>query len=525
MNYKWVLSLLCLLVSHAFAQSPDLILTNGKIFTADVGRLYVQALAIKGNVITAIGTNAEIEKLAVAKTNRIDLKGKTVVPGFNSAHEHLGFHAPVGLQYTLPELTVDGPTKAAILDSITQLVKKARPNQWIQGPIGITVLYDTTVRNALDRIAPYNPVMLQVWTGHGMILNKKGLEMSGLSDLSTDPVGGWYDRVESSNKICAVHENAQAPAWGMWAVSEPENLIKGLRDYAQQQIAAGITSVQVMGSNINGPHVYRIFKEANLPYRVRVIAWPRSTSKGRQLSEWKIKNMNPSPWVKISGIKYMIDGTPLEGNALMKKPYPNKPDWYGKLSIPTDTLRKILLETLNGGPQLMMHIVGDSSFTVVLSLMKEMANNSQWSRKRVRMEHNGGGILSAEQIKSLKELGVLMMHTPKYGSEAMLRSLLEMGVSLGISPDGTTNPFLDILRITTAMSNPNENITREQAVIAFTKTNSYAEFEENRKGTLTPGKLADLAILSQDIFLVPSEQLAATYSEITMVDGKIVYRH
>ena len=116
-----------------------------------------------------------------------------------------------------------------------------------------------------------------------------------------------------------------------------------------------------------------------------------------------------------------------------------------------------------------------------------------------------------------------MMHTPKYCMASPLRSLLEKGVAVGIAPDGTTNPFVDILMVTTMQADPKENLTREQAVIAYTKTNAYAEFAEKQKGTLAKGMLADLAVLSQDIFTIPNEQLPATQSVLTIVDGKIVY--
>ena len=118
-----------------------------------------------------------------------------------------------------------------------------------------------------------------------------------------------------------------------------------------------------------------------------------------------------------------------------------------------------------------------------------------------------------------------MMHTSWYCMASPLRSLLENGVMLGIAPDGTTNPFIEIMLMTSTHSNPKENLTVEQAVIAYTKTNAYAEFKEKEKGTLKKGMLADLAVLSQDIFTIPAQQLPATQSVLTMIDGKIVYQH
>ena len=157
--------------TEAIAQGPDLILTNGKIFTSDDKQLYVQALAIRGNKILATGSNAAIENLVSSKTKKIDLKGKTVVPGFNDAHDHPGWDAPIGKYYTYTEMNSNGLSKAAVLDSIGRLVKEAMPGEWIHGLIGIAVFLDTSMRGALDSIAPNNPVALQIWWGHGQVFH------------------------------------------------------------------------------------------------------------------------------------------------------------------------------------------------------------------------------------------------------------------------------------------------------------------------------------------------------------------
>jgi predicted amidohydrolase YtcJ len=249
---------------------------------------------------------------------------------------------------------------------------------------------------------------------------------------------------------------------------------------------------------------------------------------GRQLSDWTTEEMTPTPLTYLTGIKYVIDGSPMEQNALKSVPYPGRPDWYGRFNYPIDTMRQIFREALSTERQLMMHITADSSFGVVLSLMKEQGSAEQWRAKRVRIEHNcvgedKTGNISAANRQTLKELGILMMHTPKFCMGSPLRSLLDSGIIIGIAPDGTDNPFVEIMLMTSTHANPKENLTREQAVIAFTKTNAFAEFREKEKGMLTKGMLADLAVLSQDIFTIPSQQLPATRSVLTIVNGEIVY--
>jgi predicted amidohydrolase YtcJ len=512
-------SLLC--QTNLLAQTADVVITNGKIFTSDTKKLYVQALAIKGNKIIASGTNEAILKLANSKTKKIDVQGKTVVPGFNDAHDHLGWYAPVGLGYTYTEMQFAGLSKEAVLDSVSRLVKVAKPNQWIHGFIGTQIFFDNSMRNALDSIAPNNPVLLQIWWGHGQVVNGKAILAAGLSDSSQNPVGGWYEK--AGNKITAVHQNAQLPFWDAWVTSEPENLIKGLRSYSEEQLRGGITTVQQMSSTMNGGTSINAFRKANLPQRIRIIAWPHSTPNGRKLWEWNFKNNQPTPLTYISGIKYIIDGSPGSENALRTIPYPGRPGWYGRFNYPIDTMKQILREALTSNRQLMMHMTADSSFSVVLSLIKQAGTAAQWRAKRVRIEHNCVGDISTTQKAFLKDYGIIMMQTAWYCMASPVRSLLKNGVILGFSPDGTTNPFLDIMLLTTTASNPNENLTREEAVIAYTKTNAYAEFKEKEKGTLMPGMLADLAVLSQDIFTIPSPQLPATKSVLTMINGKIMY--
>ncbi len=522
-NFWLLLAILFICVApKTNAQSADLILVNGKVFTSDSTDFFVEAIAIKGNKILAVGSNSDIEKLAVANTKRIDLKGRTVVPGFNDAHDHLGWLVPVGQSY-ITEFSVEGLTKDAVIDSLSRLVKNASPNQWIQGTIGIIVFNDSTVRRKLlDSIAPNNPIVLQTMWGHGMIVNSKALEIVNISDTATDPLSGWYEREAGSNYITgALYEGSQFPFWEAVTISEPANIVKALRSYADQQLAFGITTVQNISANFQGNAARRIFKEADLPVRTRIIATPGSTEAGRSLDEWENKYKVITPLTYVSGIKYIIDGTPIEQTALMSTAYRN--GWYGKMNFPLDTIKQILHEALISDTQLMMHIVGDSSSKVVLQMMKGMASDDQWKSKRVRIEH-GNGLLTSEVLKDVKDMGLIIVHTPQYGTTHSLRSQMEMGIPIAIGPDAIMNPFLGIMIMSSQQSNPNENITREQAVIAYTKGSAFAEFTEKEKGSLSKGMLADIAVLSQDIFTIPTDQLPNTRSLMTIINGKIIYQ-
>ncbi len=523
-NFNFLLLISVLIQTNASAQNADIILTNGKIFTSDTSKLYAQALAIQVNKIVAVGSNNAINKLSSSNTKKINLEGKTVVPGFNDAHDHPGFLAMIGKTFNVnAELNAAGLSKKAVIDSIALLLKDAQPGEWIHGFIGTKVFNDTSMRNTLDSIAPNNPVELQIWWGHGIVINKKGLAASDLSDNDKDPLGGWYVR-NSSGEISSLQQNAQAPVWIALSQSDTANLIKGLQAFVQEQLPAGITSVQYMGTGFTAKLAADVFPKVNSPQHIRIIRWQRTTDDGRQARDWAIAKSQLTPLINISGVKYVIDGTPMEGNSLHKKASLQPGEKNGRLNYPIDTMKQIFKEALNSSNQLMMHITADSSFEIVLDLIQQTATADKFAPKRIRVEHNCVGPVSDAQKAVLKNYNILMMHTPKYCQGSPLRSLWNKGVIVGISPDGTTNPFLDIMMCTSMQSDAAENLTREQAVIAYTKNNAYAEFAEKEKGTLMPGMLADLAVLSKDIFTIPTQQMPSVKSVLTMINGKIVYQ-
>lgn len=502
--HLFLLFILTGFVTKSFSQYADIILHNGKIFTADDAKPFVTAIAINGNKIIATGNDAIIKKFASPKTKLVNLGGKTVVPGFNDQHDHAAFDpSPVPLKYNYHEFNWDGPTKIMVLDSIASLLPKAKPGAWLAGMIGTIVLSDTSMRRSLDSIAPNNPVSLQAWWGHGIVTNQKGLEAAGLSDNLQNPVGGWYQR-NSEKKISTVHENAQIPFW--WAISEayPKEVIEGMEAYGKKQLEGGITSTLFFGTGFSYPLVKNLLTKASIPQRLRIVAWLRSTPEGRLISEWPQVVTHPTSMSTVSGIKYLVNH-------------------YGLLNYPEDTLKEILKEALITKRQLMMHIAGDSTFSIVLNLIKETGTAKQWRPLRVRIEHNMIGNPTKEQRKSLQDYGILIMHTPKHNHGSPLRSLLDDKIIVGIAPDGTSNPFFELSVITSRQSNPAENITVRQAVTAFTKTNAYAEFKEKEKGMLAKGMMADLAVLSQDIFTVPLNEIISTKCVLVMIGGKIVY--
>ncbi|HEX8657685.1 MAG TPA: amidohydrolase [Hymenobacter sp.] len=531
-----------LVASTAAAQTtpPDIVLTGGKIFTADSARPYVQALAVRGERIVAVGSTAQISKLAGPRTRRIALRGRVVVPGFNDAHAHLLLDRPVGYSFRFPKARmIAGPSSAQVLDTVAALARRKPPGTWLMGEIGLTALTDAHVRRfELDRLAPDHPVLLRTPWGHGCIANSAALRQMGIAEFAAPPLGGSFERLPVTGELSGL-----LLEYGDWSTRRallsqvPDAaMVRDLTAYAAESMRFGITSVQNMAGNVPAEQTVRIVGLAQLPLRHRIIPLPITTTRAINHQEWAQVAPQPAALARVEGVKYILDGTPLEGGALMRRPYPGRPGWYGKLNFPVDTVRQMLRTALGSPQQLMLHIAGDSTASLVLRLMTKMANDTTWRRKRVRFEHGDG--LAADLQPRAKALGVVVVQNPAHfinsavdkqhgtppglGAGAPFRSLLEGGIPFALGSDGPSNPYLNILFAVT-LANPKEALTREQAVRAYTAGSAYAEFQEQEKGTLMPGKLADLAVLSQDIFTVPLPALPGTVSELTMVDGKVVY--
>jgi predicted amidohydrolase YtcJ len=266
------------------------------------------------------------------------------------------------------------------------------------------------------------------------------------------------------------------------------------------------------------------------------------TAGSRNAGEWDAAPLHPAPNVVVSGKKWITDGTPLERLAVMRAPYADSPGCHGRLNYPPDTLRAILAEALAAhGPtpadqQLMLHAVGDSTIRLLLGTMQQLAPDSVWRARRVRIEH--GDWLSGDLIPVAKRLGIVVVQNPthfalgpvvpaRFGSAVAgfqtVRDLVEAGVPLAIGSDGPRNPFLNIMLATINPTHPEQALTREQAVTAYTRGSAYAEFAEREKGTLAPGMLADLAVLSQDIFTIAPDTIPATHSILTLLGGRPVH--
>jgi hypothetical protein len=518
--------------------APDLVLTGGRIFTADSARPWAEALAIRGNRIVAVGADADVARLAGPSTRRIALGGRVVVPGFNDAHYHLVIGSG-GVSFATGRSPIPDAPLDVVLDSIAAVAGRTPAGTWITGAVGVAVLDDPRARReALDRVAPDNPVTLTSGPGHGAVFNSAALRALG-ADGARDPLGGWLERGSDGRATGRVDEYALGPESRARSLARGDSVV--LAAARREGIAAaafGITTLQTMANTLTPAAARTIARAGALPVRHHVIRFPTTTDAGRS-REWRLVGADTvlGPLTRVAGTKWVLDGTPIERLALTRAAYADRPGWHGRLDFPVDTLRAMLAEALTSGDQLILHAVGDSTIAIVLSLMQSLAPDSVWRPLRLRLEHADG--IGRDQLDAVRRLGIVVVQNPahlafpdvlraRWGDARLrdaqlLRSLVDARVPLALGSDGPLNPFLNLMFATTHPANPAEALTREQAVFAYTLGSAYAERAEREKGSLTVGKLADLAVLSQDVFGVPAAALPATTSVLTVVNGRVVH--
>ncbi len=538
---RWVVLTLCVGASTALGgqAAPDSIFFNGKIFTSDTEHPYIQALAIRGERIVATGNSAEIRSLAGPGTKQIDLGGRTVIPGINDAHMHLEVSpaSKIELDFESPD-----PTSIELKKSLATAVANAAKGTLVVGDIGPAVFNDLDVnRETLDKLAPDQPVILTTLTGHASILNSAALAKTGIRDGQTNPLGGRYERSADGRLTGVVREYAALQiARKLADLTTDAEALAEVRDDFSRATKFGITSLQDMSNAIAPERCVALLERAPAPIRIRVIRMPLTSPSGRDTAEGRSLPRNPAPLITVSGTKWMLDGTPLEGTFAVRGALGHRPENSAEtmftdleLTFTPGEVEAMLRESLRNNDQLMVHVTGYPATVAMLNAMQTTGGRQAWAGRRVRFEH-GDGVFS-DLMPRTKQMGVIVVQNPTHLNAVAispalsqkraqpLRSLLTAGIRVALGSDGPMNPYLNIMFASTHPDRPSEAITREEAVIAYTLTSAYAEFAEKEKGSLEPGKLADLAVLSQDIFTVPAPELPKTRSVLTLVGGKVVY--
>ena len=431
------------------------------------------------------------------------------------------------------------PTPRSAWSSIRCASRRVAKGTRLRTDIGMQFLDDATARRRmLDAAAPDNPVILWSWTGHDAVFNTAALRALNLADDARDPLGGEFERDSQGRLTGRRRGYAQAAALRhLYSLLPDSTILSSLRQYAAEGLKFGITSVQDMHGYLDPATTVRVLRAARLPIRLRVVPYFMTDTRGRLTAEWANVDRHPDAMTVVSGAKYVLDGSPIERMAFMRVSYADRAAWRGQLGFPEDTVRAILAEALASKTPLLLHAVGDSTPRLIFGLMQQLAPDSAWRPLRVRLEHGDG--VTTDLLPVARRLGVVIVENPTHfaiGADMIghrygrvppdfqaQRSLLAAGIPFALGSDGPRNPFTNVMYATTHPTNPGEAITREQAVTAYTLGSAYAEFAERDKGMLAPGMLADLAVLSKDIFMIAPADLPTTLSVLTMIGGRVVF--
>ncbi len=542
-----IVATIALVAPSAVASPPQrTILHHGNIFTGTPGAGFAEAIAIEGDHVVAVGPNAALLAQANPGTKLVDLGGRTVIPGLNDAHVHVV--VPQGTYVNSPAfIPGPGPTLAEIDASIAAVAAVTPPGTWLFGFVGTSFFDDPQAnRFALDTVSPDHPIALLAWTGHGTWINSKAMETLAIAEDEPDPFGGSYGRVAGTAILTGeVHEYAEFGVRRKLLSFLPDsNLVAQYQTFAHDAVRFGFTSLQDMAVGLTRQRTLAALRAAHLPLRVRSICFPLTPGESCEVkSDPHDHGDDAAELLTASGVKWITDGTPLERLAFVETPYADRPGWIGAPDLPDAALHAMLQQHKHGPVpenQMLFHSVGDGAIHAVLDAMEDTGSHASWRPRRTRIEH--GDLLFPSDFARVHDLGVVIVQngthlalTPVFAQRFTpavfadlepLRSLLDNDIPLALGTDGigtVSNPFVDIFLTMIHPTHPSEALTIEQAVRAYTRGSAYAELEESRKGRLIKGQLADLAVLSQDIFHVPPPAIPATLSVLTMVNGVIVW--
>ncbi|TAK43709.1 MAG: amidohydrolase [Saprospiraceae bacterium] len=565
-----ILSLLILLLSLAACQpheTADTILLNGNIYTVDSQMPKAQALAIKGGRIMHLGTNEEIEKFKGPKTKVINLDGKFAMPGFIEGHGHFS-----SLGQSLMNLNfLKSRSWAGIVEQVRQTAAKAQPGEWIFGrgwhqekwtePLDRQV-QGYPFHDELSAASPNNPVLLEHASGHAVFANKKAMEAAGISRETPDPTGGRIVRGPSGEAIGVFEEQAAQAIYKVYqeylgSLSEKDRLerwYKGIELAEKECLSKGITSFQDAGSSFDEIERYQAMTEkGELDLRLWAMVRHSSADLKDHLNGFPIINAGRH-FFTCRAIKTELDGALGSYGAWLLAPYNDNPGSTGQNTTPIDEVKAIATLARDHGMQLCVHTIGDRANRELLNIMQELtaAGGKDLKSLRWRSEHaqhidpadiprfaNLGVIAAMQGIHCtsdapfvVKRLGVERARTGAYA----WRSLLNAGA---VVTNGTDAPVEDVSPLECYYATvtrrrhqekdkglelfPEQRMTRQEAIKSYTLSCAYAGFEEDWKGSLMPGKVADIVVLSNDLLTCPEEEILKTEVVMTMVGGKVLY--
>ena len=531
-------------------ENADRIFINTSIYTLDPANETANSIAVKNGRILFVGDEEKSYEYSNENTQILDLKGKTLIPGLADAHAHIG-----GTGKFLQTLNFHGTTSASeIISMVRSAVSRTPPGEWIEGrgwDQNDWQVKKFPTSELLDKVVPDNPVVFNRVDGHAYWVNQKVLDLAGITSATPDPDGGRIVRLTGTNKPSGILiDNAMSLINDI--KPEPTYELKKRRivQSLSYSLKLGLTTIHDAGSDSDEVKIYKeLALEGKLNPRVYVML-----DDDKELKE-KYFKVGPQiglfdNHLTIRTLKLYADGALGSRGALLLEPYSDDPENSGLPVTSESELRKRFAEGIKHGFQIATHAIGDSGNRLILDIVKENLEGEMQNDHRSRIEH--AQVLSLDDIQRFNLLGVIPSMQPTHctsdmywaedriGSERIKgayawRKLLDTGVVIpggSDSPVESINPLWGIYAAVTRQDHesypeggwqPEERMTMVEAVKMFSAWAAYASFEEDIKGTIEVGKLADFTILSKDIFREDPSVLLETEVLMTVVGGEILY--
>ncbi len=545
-----LLSILAMTYLGRSHTSADLVVLGAKVWTGDLRQPWAEALAISREHILAVGSTEEIRALIGSRTQVLEVKGGLVLPGFIDNHTHF---LNGGFQLLSVDLR-DARDPQEFARRIAERAKTLPPGRWITGGNWDHELWPGAPlprKEWIDPYTPRTPVFVTRLDGHMGLANSLALQQAGITRETPDPPGGTIVRDPRTGEPTGILKDA-AMSLVYRVIPEPSDreYDEALRAALREAARFGVTSIQDITEWDHWPVYRRAHQRGELTVRVYmrtpITQWERQR-------EVIAREGAGDDWVRWGGFKGFVDGSLGSSTALFFEPYTDAPHTRGLLHsqmFPEGIMKQRIAAADRAGFQCSIHAIGDKANALLLDIFEEVRRENGPRDRRFRIEH--AQHLRPEDIPRMARLGVIASMQPyhaiddgrwaekRIGRERCrttyaFRSLLDAGVRVTFGSDWPVAPLNPLLGIYAAVTRktldgrhpegwfPEQKITVEEAVRAYTLSGAYAEFAEKVKGSLQAGKLADLVILAQDIFTIPADEIARTEVLYTIVGGRIVY--
>ncbi len=549
----WLFTVMMTMVTHTQAETssiaPDLLIVNGAVRTMEPARPTAEAVAVIGNRIAAVGSTAELRPLAGTKTRVFDAGGNSVLPGFNDAHLHW---LDGGFSLTNVDLR-DAASPVELARRLGEYAQRVPQGQWIRGGNWDHEKWPGAplpAKRTIDAATPNHPVFINRLDGHMALANTLALKLAGVTKQTKDVPGGLIVRDRDGEPTGIFKDAAMELVSQVIPARSWEEKLRAARAATAYAARLGVTSIQDMSADTDVGLYQLLWERGELKTRIYCA---RSILSWEVLANTGVQHAFGDAWLRIGGLKGFADGSLGSSTAFFFQPYNDSPGTRGLLSdpmLPEGAMRDRVVAADRVGLQVMIHAIGDEANKRVLDIYQAAIAKNGPRDRRFRIEH--AQHLRSTEIQQFAALKVIASMQPfhcaddgrwcekRIGAERSkgtyaFRSLLDAGAVLAFGTDWPVAPLNPMAGLKTAVTRqtldglhpdgwiPEQKIRLEEALRAYTMGSAYAEFQDSVKGSITPGKLADLVLLDRDIFSIPPTELDRVKVMLTVVDGEVMF--